>query len=92
VVGSCCAKVDFAVVVEKQLAVSMLTRAVKGTHILVDTEHFKVYRLGPLVVVEDVIRRNIEPPWLLVLWLSTDSLNLESKWDLLHLQADHIPH
>jgi len=40
---------------------------VQGTHILVDTEHFKVYRLGPLVIVEDIIRRDIESPWLLML-------------------------
>jgi len=43
-VGSCCAEVDFVVVVKEQLDVSIpqLHRVGRETYILVDTEHFKV--------------------------------------------------
>jgi len=41
------------------------------TYILVDTEHFKVDRLGPLGIIKDIIRRNIETPWFLMLPIST---------------------
>jgi hypothetical protein len=62
------------------------------TYILVDTEHFKVDWLGPLGIVKDVIRRNVESPWFLVLSISLVTFGNHLMRYSPHPQADHTPH